>query len=215
MVEVQHLNQRPVGDFHALLQRNQVHTRLVVLVNNLELEVVALKLRGVQGIDVFHHQIPGRRVLGAQVGVTRVAVGIGHAHAGVAGPQHLKKHHLLGAKVAVVGRCFAHLVGLAVVEVGIAHAQHLVGQQGRVEGNVAKLRVVGEFAGVELAGAHPLEVHVLGQALRALQEIVNAEVVAGRGPGPNQGSKLGVGVVAGRSLGGGGTIGNVLLLVEA
>ena len=107
------------------------------------------------------------------------------------------------------------MVGLAVVEVGVAHAQHLVGQQGRVEGNVAKLRVISEFAGIELAGAHPLEVHVLGQALRALQEVVNAEVGAGRGPGPNQGSKLGVGVVAGRSLGGGGAIGNVLLLVEA
>ena len=65
MVEVQHLNQRPVGNFHALLQRNQVYPRLVVLVNNLKLEVVALKLRGVQRVDVFHHQIPSRRVLGA------------------------------------------------------------------------------------------------------------------------------------------------------
>nr|GFD51228.1 hypothetical protein [Tanacetum cinerariifolium] len=46
-VEAKHLNERRIRNAGAILQRNQVHARRVVLVNNLEVEVVAVELRGV------------------------------------------------------------------------------------------------------------------------------------------------------------------------
>ncbi len=112
-VEVHHLQEGLLLDV-AHRQVGGVGTGRVVLVVDVETEIFLLYLVGAQRVDVFHHQVPNRFL-----------VGDGRAF------QHLDVEALFG--VGDVGRKLSHLVGLSVLGVLKGHGKHLVARQLAVE----------------------------------------------------------------------------------
>ena len=135
VVEVKNLNQHravDVADFHIV----EFRAGFVVVVFDLEVKILAAQLVGVEGIDVFHHQLP----IGQFRRKRRTAQQFEY--------QHLRRIDLR--------RQFAHFVGLALVGVFVCNSQNLVVLQCRCQRYEAQLRVEGVFVGGQFAGVADL-----------------------------------------------------------
>ncbi|CCY02801.1 unknown [Prevotella sp. CAG:924] len=114
------------GALHLWLRDiRQIDAGGVALVFHIESEVVFLDGRG-EIVDILHHQVP--------VALLRGVAGVlqGFYEEGLAGVGH-------------VGGELTHLIGDAAVGVFIGDAEHLVGLQGRAQGDRAERLVDGIF----------------------------------------------------------------------
>ena len=125
-------------------------------IKNVEVEVVGLKLVSTQGINIFHHQLPGR-----YAGVERSAFEQFHDQA-------------LGIGDSLVGK-FTHLPDHRIAHhlILVSNRKGLVGIEGSVKGDESQFGIVTVLGGQQFTGAlHLLEIftrnHHEGRALQVI-----------------------------------------------
>ena len=166
VVQVEDAQQRLAGQVG--LWQEALLARARVVIENIQAEILRVDLKSADGINVFHHQIPG-----------------GHVGALSSAFQHFHEEHFggqvgsIGAHGTAIDRHFPHAVDIAVIFVFKSDPQHLVWLHIDIDGDKAQLGVEGIFRFAQAAGADLLKVAGLLQTKFCLQGLYGLVDIAG------------------------------------